>query len=131
MTGGSRSWVGRVLSGLAVLFFLFDAVTKIARVSASVAGTTALGFPEASVVTIGVLLLACTVLYVVPRTSVLGAILLTGYLGGAVAAQLRVGNPLLSHVLFPVYLGVIVWAGLVLRTPTVRALLLGGGSAAR
>ena len=122
MTERSRSWVGRVLSGLAVLFLVFDAVTKIARVPASVAGTTSLGFPEASVVTIGVLLLACTALYVFPRTSALGAILLTGYLGGAVAANFRVGSPLLSHVLFPVYVGALVWAGLFLRSAAVRAL---------
>ncbi len=133
MTEGTRSWVGRVLTGLAVLFLLFDAVTKIARVPQSVAGTIALGFPASSVVPIGVVLLACTVLYVVPRTTVLGAILLTGYLGGAVAANVRVGAPLPSHVLFPVYVGAIVWAGLVLRSARVRALLLASsaGSSAR
>ena len=114
--------MGRVLSGLAVLFLVFDAVAKLAGMRESVAGTTALGFPESSVAVIGVLLLACTALYVAPWTSALGAILLTGYLGGAVAANLRVGNPLFSHVLFPVYLGVLLWAGLFLRSASVRAL---------
>jgi hypothetical protein len=85
--------------------------------------TAQLGLPQELVFGIGVLLLACTILYALPWTAFLGAVLLTGYLGGAVALQVRVGNPLFSHVLFPVYAGALVWAGLVLREPRLRAVL--------
>jgi hypothetical protein len=82
-----------------------------------------LGFPESVIVGLGIVLLACVILYVIPGTSILGAILLTGYLGGAVASHVRVGDPLFSHVLFPVYLGVLVWGGLFLREPRLRQLM--------
>jgi len=85
-----------------------------------VEGTIELGYPESAVFVIGAILLVCTALYAVSRTSVLGAVLLTGYLGGAVATQLRVGNPLFSHILFPVYFGTLVWAGLYLRDQRLR-----------
>jgi hypothetical protein len=116
----SQKWAGRILSGIAVLFLLFDGVTKLMHVSAVVKGTTELGYPESSVTVIGVIVLACTLLHVIPRTAVLGAVLLTGFLGGAVASQVRVGNPLFSHELFPVYIAVLVWLGLWLRNPRFR-----------
>ena len=88
-----------------------------------VEGTVQLGYPESVLLGLGIVLLACTVLYVIPRTAILGAILLTGYLGGAVATHVRVGNPLFTHVLFPVYLGVLIWGGLYLRDERLRALI--------
>jgi hypothetical protein len=114
---------GRLLSGLVVLFLLMDSGMKLVKASASVKGTIELGYPESVVVGIGILLLACTVLYVIPRTSILGAVLLTGYLGGAVASQVRVGNPLFTHILFPVYFGTLLWVGLYLRDNRLRALV--------
>jgi DoxX-like family len=118
-------WTGRVLSTLAVLFLVMDAGFKfIHPPPPAVAQATAqLGLPQELAFGIGVLLLVCTILYALPWTAFLGAVLLTGYLGGAVALQLRVGNPLFSHVLFPVYAGALVWAGLVLREPRLRAVL--------
>ena len=86
-------------------------------------GTVKLGYPETVIVPLGIILLTCTILYVIPRTSVLGAILLTGYLGGAVATHVRVGDPLFTHVLFPVYLGVLIWGGLYLRDDRLPALI--------
>ncbi len=109
------------------LFLLVDAVVKLLRVPVAVDTTVGLGFPASTVPVIGGTLLACLVLYLVPRTAVLGAVLLTGYLGGAVCAQLRVEAPLLSTVLFPVYLGVLVWVGLYLRSAALRALVRSGG----
>jgi hypothetical protein len=118
-----RLWAGRVVSGLAVAFLLLDAVMKVMKAQVSVEGTIQLGYPVSIVVGLGVLLLVCTLLYLIPQTSVLGAILLTGYLGGAVATQVRVGNPLFSHVLFPVYVGMMAWGGLFLRDNRLRALI--------
>ena len=115
-------WTGRILSGLAVLFFLVDGAMKLGKPAVVVEATRQLGYPESDIVGIGILLLTCTLLYVLPRTSVLGAILLTGYLGGAVASQLRAGNALFN-VVFPVIFGALVWSGLWLRDSRVRALL--------
>ena len=112
-----QMWTGRVLSALAVLFLLMDAVMKLLRLPVVVEATARLGYPDSSIRVIGVILLACTALYAVPPTAALGAVLLTGYLGGAVATNLRVENPLFSHILFPVYLGAVLWAGLLLRRP--------------
>jgi hypothetical protein len=119
-------WTGRVLSTLAVLFLLMDAGFKFVHPAppAVVQATAQLGLPPELVFGIGVLLLMCTILYALPWTAFLGAVLLTGYLGGAVAMQVRVGNPLFSHTLFPVYVGVLVWAGLVLREPRLHTVLL-------
>src|SRR5690606_2331812 len=125
LVSGAQRWVGRVLSTLAVVFLLFDAVGKVARARPAVEGTVQLGYPESTVAGIGLILLACVVLHLIPRTAVLGAILLTGYLGGAVATHVRLLNPLFSHTLFPVYVGVLVWLGLALRDGAVRRLLLG------
>jgi len=108
-------WAGRIISALPVLFLLMDSVMKLMKLAPVVEATVKLGYPAETIVPLGIILLTCTVLYVVPRTSVLGAILLTGYLGGAVATHVRVGDPLFSHVLFPVYLGVMIWFGLYLR----------------
>lgn len=116
-------WTGRILTGLIVLFLLFDGITKVMKVSAVLKASAQLGFSENLIAAIGVTLLVCTVLYVIPSTSILGAILLTGYLGGAVCIQLRVGNPLFSQTLFPVYFGVLVWLGLYLREPRLRSLV--------
>ena len=118
-------WAGRILSGLAVAFLLFDAAGKLLRVAPVMEGTAALGYPASAVVPIGVLLLAGVLLYAVPKTSLLGAIYLAAYLGGAVASQYRVGNPLPTHVLFPVYVAAFVWGGLALRSPRLVSLLLG------
>lgn len=116
-------WIGRIISALAALFLLADGAAKLAKPSPVVEGTIALGYRESSIVPLGIVLLACTILYVVPRTSLLGAILLTGYLGGAVATHVRVEHPLFTHTLFPVYLGVLIWTGLLLREARLRQLL--------
>jgi hypothetical protein len=115
--------IGRILSGLAVLFLLFDSIGKLLQVQPVIDGTLELGYPRTIVFTLGIILLTCIVAYVVPRTSALGAMLLTAYLGGAVATHVRVGNPLLSHVLFPTYLAAFLWAGLILRDARLRVLL--------
>ena len=119
------AWTGRVLSGLAILFSLMDGGMKLAMLPVVVDTTAALGWPAdpASIYLLAALLLGATLLYAVPRTALVGAILLTGYLGGAVATQVRVGSPLFSHILFGVYLGLLVWGGLWLREPRLRQLL--------
>lgn len=118
-------WIGRVLSGIAVAFLLFDAAGKLFKVGPVIEGSAKLGYPESTIVPIGVLLLAGVVLYLIPRTSVLGAIYLAAYLGGAVASHYRLGNPLASHVLFPVYVAAFLWGGLALRSPRLLAVLTG------
>ena len=124
--GRTARRTGLVLTALVTLFLLVDAVTKLLRVPAVVDATTQMGFPESAVPVIGGTLLVCLALYLVPRTAVLGAVLLTGYLGGAVCAQLRIEAPLLSTLLFPVYTGVLVWLGLYLRSAALRALVRRG-----
>lgn len=121
---GRRSWTGRVLSGLAVAFLLFDVVLKLAKVPVVDASMRELGWSADLARPLGATLLACLALYVVPRTASLGAVLLTGYLGGAIATHLRLGNPLFSHTLFPIYVAAFVWVGLALRDDRVRALFL-------
>ena len=116
-------WAGRIISALPVAFLVLDGAMKVMKASVAVEGSVQLGYPEKVVVAIGVVLLVCTLLYVIPQTSILGAILLTGYLGGAIATHVRVGNPLFTHVLFPVYVGVMVWGGLFLRDKRLRALV--------
>jgi hypothetical protein len=110
---------GRVISGLAVAFLLMDGAMKLWKPPAVLEATRQLGFPESGIVGIGVLLLACTLLHTVPRTAILGAVLLTGYLGGAVATQLRAGNGWFN-ILFPVIIGTLVWLGFWLRDPRAR-----------
>jgi hypothetical protein len=124
-TSSKALWTGRILSGLVVLFLLVDAGFKFIKPlpAPAVQAFAQLGYPIGLAVGIGILLLACVALYAVPRTSVLGAILLTGYLGGAVASHLRVGDPWFSHVLFPVYIGLLIWGGLYLRDQRLRVLI--------
>jgi hypothetical protein len=117
-------WSGRLLSGAGVLFLTMDATMKLLQLPVAVEGTTQLGYPADVILPIGVIQVVCLVLYVVPRTSVLGAILWTGYLGGAIATHVRVGSPLFTHVLFPIYVAALLWGGLWLRDSRVRALLL-------
>ncbi len=106
-----------------MLFLLFDSAGKLLQVQPVIDGTLQLGYPRDSVFSLGVILLSCVVAYAVPRTSVLGALLLTGYLGGAVATHVRVQNPLFSHVLFPTYVAALLWGGLILRDARLRVLL--------
>ena len=118
-------WTGRVISGLAVAFLIFDSVGKLLEVQPVIESEPKqLGYPPDIVFGLGVTLLSCVLAYLVPRTSVLGAVLLTGYLGGAVATHVRVGNPLFTHVLFPTLFAALLWGGLVLRDARLRAFLL-------
>jgi DoxX-like family len=119
----AATWTGRGLSALSALFLIADSLAKILRAVPVMEGSAQLGYPAATVIPIGVTLLICVIAYVVPRTAVLGALLLTGYLGGAVATHVRVGDPLLTHTLFPVYFAVAIWAGLLLRDPSLRGIL--------
>ena len=115
-------WTGRTISGLVVLFLLFDSITKLLKVDAVLKAATQMGFSAGQIVGIGLLLLICTIIYVIPRTSVLGAILLTGYLGGATAIQVHVRTPWFA-TLFPVIFGVLVWAGLFMHDELLRSLI--------
>jgi hypothetical protein len=117
-----RLWAGRIMSGLPAVFLLVDGVAKLVKPVPVVEGTIKLGYSESVILPLGIVLLASTIIYVIPRTAVLGAILLTGYLGGAVATHVRVGDPLFP-VLFPVILGVLIWGGLYLRDERLRALI--------
>lgn len=119
----SRIWASRIMIGLVVLFLVADSIGKLVKPQAVVEGTVALGWPESAIAGLGIVLLISTLLYAYPRTSYLGAILLTGYLGGAVATHMRIGDPIFTHVLFPVYMGVILWGGLWFRDDRLRALL--------
>jgi hypothetical protein len=118
-----RPWAGIIVSALPALFLLVDAAGKLLKPEPVVSGTLELGYSENVIVPLGITLLVSVILYAVPVTSVLGAILLTGYLGGAVATHVRVGNPLATHVLFPIYIGVLLWLGLYLRDMRIRDLL--------
>ena len=115
-------WAGRIISGLIALFLLADGIMKLFKPAFVVDATVKLGYPESVIVGLGIILTACTVLYLIPRTATLGAILLTGYLGGAVATHLRVGEGLFP-VFFPVILGVLLWGGLWFRDYRLRALI--------
>jgi hypothetical protein len=115
--------VGIVLSALPIAFLVFDSVIKFSGLPIVRQSMTELGYPAEAALTIGLIEMACLALYVFPRTSVLGAVLLTGYLGGAIATHVRVGNPLFSHVLFPTYVAALLWAGLFLRERRLGLLL--------
>ena len=119
---GSRI-AGWIISILAILFMLFDVFGKLTKPEAVVKGTMQLGYPESLITPIGIILLICTILYAIPRTSLLGAVLLTGYFGGAVASNFRVENPLFSNTLFPIYFAILVWAGVYLRNPSLRKII--------
>jgi hypothetical protein len=113
-------WTGRVLSGIAILFLLFDAFAKFTMPSYVVEAFARLGIPVSQGMSVGVLLVVSTIIYAIPRTAVLGAVLLTGFLGGAVAIQMRAGSSTFETV-FPVIFGIIVWAGIYLRDCKLRA----------
>jgi len=115
-------WTGRIMSGLAAAFMLFDGIVKLFKPSFVVEATTRLGYPESVIIGLGSVLIVCTLLYVYPRTAVLGAILLTGYLGGAVASQVRIQEPWFP-TLFPAVFAGLVWGGLVLRDARLRSVL--------
>jgi len=118
-----RPWAGYIISALPVLFLLVDGTMKLFKPEIVIKATTDLGYPESTIVPIGITLVACTILYIIPQTAVFGAILLTGYLGGAVATNVRVGTPLFTHILFPVYVASFLWVGLYLREFRLRALV--------
>jgi hypothetical protein len=115
-------WAGCIISALPALFLLIDGAMKLVKPPIVVETTVQLGYPESVILKLGIVLLVCTTLYVIPRTAILGAILLTGYLGGAVATHVRVGADLFS-MLFPVILGVLIWGGLYLRDDRLRAII--------
>ena len=118
----ARLWTGRIISSLVVLFLLFDGITKVVKERHVLQAAAELGYSADAMVAIGTLLLACTLVYVIPRTEILGAVLLTGYLGGAVETNVHAGHPLFECI-FPVIFGILVWAGLFLREPRLGALI--------
>jgi hypothetical protein len=122
-TSARARWVGRVLTSIAVLFLTFDMVGKLLGLREVVEGTTKLGYGPHHVPILGAIQLVCLVLYLIPRTAPLGAVLWTGYLGGAVATHLRLDQPLFTHILFPAYVAALLWGGLYLRDARVRALV--------
>jgi hypothetical protein len=122
-TGRKTLWAGRIISGLVVALLALDSSMKLVMAAPVIEGTQKLGYPVSSIVPIGLILAVCVAVYVIPRTAIIGAVLLTGYLGGAVATHLRVGDPLFSHTVFPLYVAVLIWGGLLLRDRRVRALL--------
>ena len=123
--GRGALWTGRVLSAVLVILLLLDATMKLIPLQIVTDGSASLGWPAdtTTVRTLGVILALATLLYAVPRTAILGAVILTGYMGGAIATHVRVSDPLFTHTLFGVYLGVALWAGLWLRDPRLRALM--------
>lgn len=112
-------WAGYIVGALPVLMLLFSGVLKLAKPTMVVEEFARLGWPESLVIALGIVEIACTIIYVIPRTAVLGAILLTGYLGGAIATHVRIGDPFIGPLIF----GVLIWLGLYLRDPRVRALI--------
>ncbi|HYP14942.1 MAG TPA: DoxX family protein [Bryobacteraceae bacterium] len=111
-------WAGRAVTALVILFLVFDSAVKLVTAKVAVEATVRLGYPESVLFGLGVVLLSCTLLYLLPRTSILGAVLLTGYLGGATATHVRIGDPFY----FPIVVGLLVWAGVYLRNPRLREL---------
>lgn len=122
---GAAHWAGLVMSGLVILFLVFDSVIKLVPLPVVTETMFELGYSNSVALArgLGVLTLVCTLLYAVPQTSVLGAILLTGLMGGAMATHLRIGSPLFSHLFFGLYLGLLIWGGLYLRDERLRALI--------
>jgi DoxX-like family len=119
----SATTVGRIVTALPVLFLAFDIAIKFTHADVVAQSMNQLGYTPGSAPIIGIIELACVAIYLVPSTAVLGAVLLTGYLGGAIASHVRVGNPLFSHELFPTYIAALLWGGLYLREARLRALL--------
>jgi hypothetical protein len=122
-----KVWTGRVMAGIVILFMLMDSVFKFVTNEQVIEGTTSLGFQVHHLPIMGTLGLLSIILYIIPRTKVLGAILLTGYWGGAVATHVRLDNPLFMHILFTVYLGILAWGALYLKSEKFRDLILGRG----
>jgi len=117
-----RLWTGRIISAVVVLFLLFDSITKVLKVRAVIEASAQLGYPVSAIVTIGIILLVCTVFYIIPQTAVLGTILLTGYLGGAVAANMRIGSAMFN-TFFPIVFAALTWTGIFLRESRLGALI--------
>lgn len=115
-------WIGRIVSGLPVLFLLLDGAMKLVKPAVVVDATVKLGYSESTIIPIGLVLIICTILYLIPATSVLGAVLLTGYLGGAVATHVRAGEGVFP-IVFPVIFGILLWLGLYLRDARLRELM--------
>ena len=115
-------WAGRIISALVVAFLIFDGVIKVLKLGPAIEATVQLGYPESLIIGIGIMELACLALYVFPRTNVLGAILLTGHLGGAIASQVRIGAPTFN-IVFAIMIGVLMWGGIYLRDEQLRALI--------
>ena len=124
MDSTAARWTARIVKGVVLLFFAFDSIVKLLRLPPAIQGTMQLGYHESVVFPLGVVTLVLWILYAVPRTAVIGALLWTAYLGGAVATHVRVGDPIATHVLAPVYAAVLLWLPLWLRDPRLRALLL-------
>ena len=122
-TSKSTIWIGRIVSGLPALFLLVDGAMKLVKPAVVVEATTKLGYSESLIVPIGIILIACTLLYLIPTTSVLGAILLTGYLGGAVATHVRAAEGGVFPIIFPIIFGALLWLGLYLNDTRLRALI--------
>lgn len=116
-------WAGRIITGIALAFMTFDVGVKLLQAKEALEGTVQLGFSPSMVLPLGIIQAVCLLLYVIPRTAPLGAALLTGYLGGAVAIHVRLGNPMFTHILSPVYVAIFLWGGLYLRDARVRAAL--------
>lgn len=123
---GPKSWTGWIMTGIVVLFLIFDSVIHLMVIAPVVDSFNQLGLPIDLSVIIGIIELVCVMLYLTPRTAIIGAILQTGYLGGAIAIQLRVHAPLFSTALFPIYVGVLLWGGLYMRDGRVRAIVTPG-----
>ena len=121
----ARTRTGRIVLALPVLFLAVDAVVKLLRIGPVLDSFNELGYPQNLALAIGLIEAICLLVLLIPRTSILGAVLLTGYLGGAVATHLRIGNPLASHILFPVYIGILVWAGMALIDSRIVRLVAG------
>ena len=115
-------WAGRIISALVVAFLIFDGVIKVLKLGPAIEATVQLGYPESLIIGIGIMELACLALYVFPRTNVLGAILLTGHLGGAIASQVRIDAPTFN-IVFAIMIGVLMWGGIYLRDEQLRALI--------
>jgi hypothetical protein len=120
----SRLWTGRIMGGLMIAFMLMDSIFKFFPNETVIKGTVDLGYQAHHIPILGVLALVSTLLFAIPRTEVLGAILLTAYFGGAIATHVRIDNPLFSHILFPVYMAVLVWGSLWLKNERLRKLIL-------
>jgi hypothetical protein len=118
----SKLWTGRILSSIAVIFLIFDGTIHLLKPGPVIESFNHLGYSPDLSVTLGIIELLCLAFYLIPRTSILGAVLLTGYLGGAVASQLRIGEPIFGYVLFPVYIGILLWGGIFLRDKKLQTI---------